>query len=40
MIYEIVTFLMWPVFIYVSLKLCEWAMKKYDAKQKAKAEEI
>lgn len=34
MLYEIITFLMWPVFIYVSYKLCAWALKKYDAKQK------
>lgn len=35
MLYEIITFIMWPIFIYVSLKLCEWALKKYEAKQKA-----
>lgn len=35
MITQIVTFLIWPVFIYASLKLCEWALKKYEAKQRA-----
>lgn len=33
MITQIITFLIWPVFIYVSYKLCAWTLKKYDAKQ-------
>lgn len=36
MIKEILTLILWPVYIYVSYKLCVWALKKYDAKQEVR----
>ncbi len=33
MIREIITLIGWPVFIYVTYRLCIWAIKKYDAKE-------
>lgn len=33
MIYEILTLIGWPIFIYVSYKLCVWAVFKYEEKE-------
>lgn len=38
MLYEIVTFLFWPILIYVSYRACVFALKKFDPESVEKAE--
>lgn len=33
---EIITTIAWPVFIYLSYKLCVWAVKKYEKLENTK----